>query len=58
MDRAGFAPYGGDGSIPAAEAGARLLALYREGVRALDAEFGAWWRGLAEPGRGPPHHVV
>ncbi len=51
--RAGSAKHGGDGSITEAEAGARMLALYHEGVRALDAQFGTWWDGLAELRRGP-----
>lgn len=41
--RATCAAYGGDGSLSEAEASARLFGLYREGVRALDQAFGAWW---------------
>jgi arylsulfatase len=44
--RAGCARYGGDGSMSSEEAGARMLAVYREGARALDAQFGPWWRAL------------
>ncbi|HEX6882726.1 MAG TPA: sulfatase [Planctomycetota bacterium] len=44
--RATCAAYGGDGSLSEEEASARLLGLYREGVRALDQAFGAWWPGV------------
>jgi arylsulfatase len=44
---------GGDGSIDDATAGARMRALYDEGVRALDADFGAFWREREARARGP-----
>ncbi len=53
--RHGSARHGGDGSIGEREAGTRMLALYHEGVRALDAQFGAWWREVEALGRGPTY---
>ena len=55
--RRGSAKHGGDGSITLREAGARMQSLYHEGVRALDEQFGAWWRELEAPGR-PATYLV